>query len=344
MMTLSEILEGIQNLSDEERLVVKARLISRFPDMDDADESLENARFSSGYRCPDCGSSHVRRHGHMKDGRQRFRCASCLKTFTARSMTFICGTHKDISVWEAYLECMFSGMSLRKSAEECHISLPTAFSWRHKILDALRVALDSESLGGVVEADETYLSVSYKGNHSKSKNFTMPRKSRMRGHELHQAGISKELVCISCAVNRDGLSRASALTLGRASAKEIEHFFNGHLDEGTILCTDLEPAYKKFARLAHYRHIMLETTEKCEGFSIQRINAYHSRLKAFLSGFRGVSTKYLDNYLAWNTVRDRLSHRGMEEELPLFQKVLLSPSVTKNSTLRDRPPVPVPVL
>lgn len=35
-------------------------------------------------------------------------------------------------------------------------------------------------------------------------------------------------------------------------------------------------------------------------FLLQKINNLHSRLKGLLAPFRGVSTKYLDNYLAWN--------------------------------------------
>jgi len=344
MLTVKEILEEIRHLSEEDRLIVKTKLISRLPQTDeDPDVALENARFGSGYHCPYCNASHIRRHGHMPDGRQRFRCVACGRTFSARSQTLLAWTRKDLPVWEAYLECMLRGLSLRKSAEECGISLPTAFAWRHKILDALRKVLDRESLGGVVEADETYLNVSYKGNHGKSRAFQMPRKSRHRGHELHQSGISSELVCVSCAISRDGQSRACALTLGRAGEKELAYFFKGHLEDGTVICADHEPSYKAFARLERYRLIQLQTKEQREGFTIQRINAYHSRLKAFLAGFRGVSTKYLDNYLAWNTARDQIRLRGAEEELPLLRKALTASVSTSNRTLRDRPPVPVPI-
>jgi hypothetical protein len=33
-------------------------------------------------------------------------------------------------------------------------------------------------LEGIVEADETFFAISYKGNHKKSKTFKMPRDSR----------------------------------------------------------------------------------------------------------------------------------------------------------------------
>ena len=44
----------------------------------------------------------------------------------------------------------------------------TAFLWRHKILDALQNMADDVTLDGIIEADETFFAISYKGNHSKS--------------------------------------------------------------------------------------------------------------------------------------------------------------------------------
>ena len=56
---------------------------------------------------------------------------------------------------------------------ECNINIATAFFWRHKILDALSSFMGTGEVDGLVEADECYLRYSYKGNHSKSKRFTM---------------------------------------------------------------------------------------------------------------------------------------------------------------------------
>ena len=34
-------------------------------------------------------------------------------------------------------------------------------------------------------------------------------------------------------------------------------------------------------------------------FHIQNVNAYHGRLKNWISRFHGVASKYLENYLSW---------------------------------------------
>ena len=65
---------------------------------------------------------------------------------------------------------MMNGLSICKTAAVCGIHRNTAFIWRHKILDALQNMADEVKLDGIIEADETFFAISYKGNHSKSIN------------------------------------------------------------------------------------------------------------------------------------------------------------------------------
>ena len=73
------------------------------------------------------------------------------------------GVKKDLSVWQKYIHCMIEKYSLRKTAEICDILLPTAFAWRHKILDTLQEMMNEVRLDGIVEADETFMAISFKG-------------------------------------------------------------------------------------------------------------------------------------------------------------------------------------
>lgn len=88
----------------------------------------------------------------------------CGKSFVATTNSAVSGTRKDFFVWEKYVVCMLNGLSVRKTAEICGIHRNTAFVWRHKILDALQNMADSVVLDGIVEADETFFALSYKGN------------------------------------------------------------------------------------------------------------------------------------------------------------------------------------
>ena len=46
---------------------------------------------------------------------------------------------------------MLKGCSLTETAQKVKVSIPTAFNWRHKILENLH-NLEDDSLSGIVEA------------------------------------------------------------------------------------------------------------------------------------------------------------------------------------------------
>ena len=94
-------------------------------------------------------------------------------------------------------------------------------------MDALQNMADDVTLDGIIEADETFFAISYKGNHSKSKTFAMPRKAHKRGHSTHIRGLSQEKVCVPCAVNRNGLSISKITNTGRVSTIDLHHIYDG---------------------------------------------------------------------------------------------------------------------
>ena len=106
---------------------------------------------------------------------------------------------------------------------------------------------NSVELNGVVEADETFFALSFKGNHKKSTTFTMPRNAHKRGKDIHTRGLSHEQVCVPCSVNGTGLSVARISNLGRIGSKDLEFAFKNQIASDSILCCDGANAYKKFA-------------------------------------------------------------------------------------------------
>lgn len=261
----------------------------------------EKERFADGRYCPKCGGKHIVRNGHRKDGTQRYVCRCCGVSFVATSNTVIAGTHKELDTWKKYIECMLNGVSVRKAADICGIHRNTAFSWRHKILETL---VDMESgvlLDGIVEADDTFFPLSFKGNHKYSKQFVMPREAYHRGRHIKKVGTSNDLVCVPCAVNRKGLSVARAGKLGMTSTLCIEVTIGGNIKDNSVLCTDKCPSYNRFAYAHNLTLIQIKGGRVKDGiYHIQHVNGYHSRMKSFMYNFGGVSTKYLNNYLAWN--------------------------------------------
>lgn len=180
MPTIKDALDIIGKLTVAEQESLKTMLLSpAFVKSLNIEDFVAKERFANGRVCPLCGCIHVVRNGHRKDGTQRYVCKDCGKSFVIATNSIVSGTRKDLSVWEQYIDCMMNGLSIRKTAVACGIHRNTAFLWRHKILDALQNMADDVTLDGIIEADETFFAISYKGNHSKSKTFAMPRKAHI---------------------------------------------------------------------------------------------------------------------------------------------------------------------
>ena len=327
MSAINNILELIEQLTEKERAALKARLISDSSTTTKLEEFITSERFAGGRACPICGSIHVVRNGRRADGTQRYMCRDCVKSFVATTNSIVASTKKDFAVWEQYINCMMNGMSLRKTAEICGIHRNTAFYWRHKILDTLQNMADSVNLNGIVEMDETFFSVSYKGSRN------MPRKSHRRGGEVHTRGLSQEKVCVPCAVNRNGLSIAKITNLGRMCAHDLYDVYDNRIEKGSTLITDKLNAYELFAGKYKLKLVQLKNgTIKNGIYHIQHINNYHSRLKKFMQNFNGVATKYLNNYLVWNNFVNYAKETYTEKQNILMRFAL---TTTKNVTCRQ---------
>ncbi len=342
MATLGSILADITTLSLTEREMLKNRLIrSLTKHSSSLDEFVKETRFSNGMACPICGCAHVVRNGHRNDRAQRFVCKDCGRSFVAASNTIAASTKKDISVWEKYVDCMINGFSLRKTARICGIHKNTAFIWRHKILEALQNMADSVILNGIIEADETFFAVSYKGNHKNSATFTLPRKPHKRGGVTNIRGISREKVCVPCAVNRNGLSVARATNLGRVATKDLHSAYDGRIESDSIIVTDLMNSYRRFATRNNLDLIQLKGGKSRKGiYNIQHINAYHGKLKQFMSTFNGVSTKHLNNYIIWHNFVNYAPESEVDKRSILLRFALTQNITIHSSDISKKPPLP----
>ena len=93
--------------------------------------------------------------------------------------------------------------------------------------------------------------------------------------------------------------------------EEIITALRGAIAPGSLLCSD--GAYPKLAEETASEPSNLSSRPPnrkpaaCPGAVLTRVNGHHSVLKNTINGiFRGVSTRYLPNYLAWlRVLRDK---------------------------------------
>lgn len=364
---LDEVLQAISALSASDREWLTKKLSqetyqrnTKATNKAEENKAFIKQRFASGVCCPLCGGTHIVRNGHRKDGTQRYVCKECNKSFVITTNSTFENSHKSISVWKKYIECMINKFSIRKTAEICEITARTSFIWRHKILDTLQGMSDDVYLSGIAEADETFFPISYKGNHKNSMTFVMPRKPHKRGKDhnftyvkqddgsfkkeklLNKRGLSKDLVCVPCAVNRMGYSIAKISNLGKISTKALEKVYGNRIKTDTVLCTDKEKAYRGFAKEREIELVQLKDHQNKKGiYNIQTINSYHSRLKKFIEAFNGVSTKYLNNYLIWHNIINFSRGTEIDKQKDVLAYLMIKHFHEKNKQVSERPSLPL---
>lgn len=305
-------------------------------------ERLKERRFHKGLSCPHCESERVYRHGVYRD-RQRYRCRKCRKTFNDATGTPLAGTHL-AHIWVDYIECMVEGKSLRKICDKLEISLTTAFTWRHKILNALK-RLEQVGLKGVTEIDETHLLESRKGDRKGDRNIT-DRAPRERGGKSKKRGISNDQDCILVARDRTGQTHAQLACRGRISLRQAKLVLDGILDDVTVLCSDAHGTWKAFAKDEDITHVVLNASKKqrvSDIYHIQNVNSFHGRFKGWLDRFKGwldrfngVSSKFLDNYLVWFRFIDAHSRESSTSKRDvILATACMTPKVETYQTIRN---------
>jgi len=257
---------------------------------------------AAGRCCPRCGNEHCYRHGFAND-LQRYRCCACGRTFNDLTGTPLARLRlKD--KWLAYSQVLLDSLPVRKAADRVGVHRNTAFRWRHRFLQWVKLDRPA-ALNGIVEADETFLLESQKGSR------TLDRPPRRRGGRAAKRGISSELDCILVARDREGRTIDAVTGRGALTAAQLERDLLPKLHRQALLVSDSHAAYRAFARkhrIAHHT-VNLRAGMRVRrlgnlAIHVQNVNAYHQRFKTWLQGFRGVASRYLPNYLGWRWALD----------------------------------------
>lgn len=214
----------LESLSASELKEISERILRM---LHNYEEDSSEALTSTPKKCPKCGCDNITTHGKDAKGKRRYRCKGCRTTFTNTSFSVVSNSTFGKETWLKYIELLLKRTSLRKSAKECGMSLQTAFFWRHKILRVIQNDQDNRVLGGIIETDELYIPISYKGNHSKSSHFVMPRKAYKRGSD-NKAQIGSK-ACVMCAIERNGQTYGEVLGKGQPTTAMLSHAFNNRI-------------------------------------------------------------------------------------------------------------------
>lgn len=325
----NNLLKIFDQLSSDEKTRLVDKIVTMMNGNDRKDISFENdltvKKYSRGDRKPDC--PHCKSKADLgfilkkgfQNNTQRYYCKNCNRYFVATTNTVFENTRKGKDTWEKFIELTISGKSLAVCAEECELCTQTAFTWRHKILNAFRVHQDSTKLSGRIEMDEMLIPISYKGNHIKGCflgrrggpgiDNNLPRKSFKRGTD-NKSTSSKDKACVCC-MTKNGNEGFFAVVPGVGFMKKdmLDNTLAKHVDkDNSIVLADQYKTTWNYLRDNEYQYMILSSNttefphdhkpEIRDGYHLQHVNAFHHHLRKFLATYCGVSSKYLENYVS----------------------------------------------
>lgn len=257
-------------------------------------------------KCPFCNSFNFKKNGH-KNGTQRYYCKNCNKFFSITTNTIL--NYAKVTYWQLkeIIKCILDNKPILEICEQVQMSSTQVYYIEIKIFKALEITHKNIKLKGIVEADEKYFRISFKG--TKAEN--MPRKSKHSGSQNLKIGINKELACVLVAIDETDNIIIEVVGNGPASTNMIEKGLGGKIEEGSILVTDSKSSYINFAK---NNNLILKQIPDgkytVEGnYNLSNVNQLILELENYINHVKkGVSTKHLQQYCNYNKYRKILKY------------------------------------
>lgn len=255
-------------------------------------------------RCPHYGCPRFTKKGHSANGHQRWLCAGCARTFSASSLSLIGRSKLPPEAWMEFAECMAYALPLRETARRVEVSLYTAWFMRMRVCEVMGRHL-LPVRGETFEVDGTYFNQSLPGNHSKSWH-DLNRPAHRTGHDGKGRGSK---VCVVCGISETG---DCFCELGDSYEGLTEStIVSSMLPEKSSLITDGRACYRD---VSGHEHVVRDSKE------LNMVNTLHSRLKAFIRRFNGVSNRRLQRYLDWFCWREQFRRSDKDHRKLLYDQ------------------------
>lgn len=306
----NDILDAIiSNASAQEIEIIREKLnhhlINHIYDHDVHEELSDNCDSSS---CPFCHCQHIIKYGKDKKGNQRYWCKDCHKTFSSITGSLLCYTKKEPYQWYLYIESLFNGDTIKKTASIVGISEYTSLVWRHKILSiCAQLTDDDHVLSNTVYLDEKLADVKYPGIIiNKTDDSKIKR------------GISDQKRNIVCAIDSHNKKVIQVSERGRIHADILYGIYKDKIPSSCTVVSGSLRSYHKLMKNLKVKWIKIPSgkTEK-DGYTLSKINDLHSSIDLFLYKYRGISDKYLKNYIGLYKFKD--SHPSYYHKTELYK-------------------------
>lgn len=299
--------DGINNMLPHQ--LEKAKLVIDALIEDKNGQRLTNQDYQIKYKnitCIKCGSSNLKKNGH-KCGTQRYKCKDCNKFFSITSNTIL----ENSRIKYSQLKCIIKGIldikPIYKIALESGLSKTHVYNLEMKIFSVLDDIYGDEKLKEIVQIDEKYFRISFKG----TKKDKMPRPSRKSGSENLTPGISKDQICVIVAIDSYDTIIIKVVENGPASTKVIEAALKNKIEPNSIIVADSKSSYIEFAKKNNLILKQIPANgHNVEGiYNLGELNSLMSEIETYITyQKRGISTKHLPQHLNFIKYKKHLKY------------------------------------
>lgn len=231
--------------------------------------------------------------------RRIFKCAACLKQFSATSGTIFAGRkleYRDILFAIALWSNGAKGVSALQLARDLNVQHKTAFVLLHKFREALGTLQHAVELSGEVEIDGAYY-----GGYVKPTNRIDTRRDRRR--LSNRSGKRK---CVTVMRERNGRTRPFICSEreGAALAPNI-------IANGSIVYADQAKEYDPLHALFDMKRIDHSKNYAVGATSTNQAESYHARMRRSEKGVHHRIAEHLAPYaneMAWREDSRRMSN------------------------------------
>ncbi len=254
-------------------------LTKRFPDEKTCREYLEYMRWGGKIKCVHCGSS--RKIYRFNDGKL-FKCANCRKQFTVKVGLIFEDSALPLQKWFMAIYIFMAhkkGISSVQLGKDIGVRQATAWHMLHRLRYAVRTRPQNPLLGGIIEADETYVGgKSHRGMGGRSTN-----------NKTIVFGIKK----------RGG--KIIAQTVKRATKKTLQGIMRKNISPEAVVFTDEWRGYADLESSFDTHETVNHGSKEYVRDGVIHTNSIESFWALFKRGYIGVyhhmSRKHMDKYI-----------------------------------------------
>lgn len=264
-------------------------------------QELEETRIGLPH-CVHCQSEKTWRRAKI-NGIQRYSCKSCGKYWMATHGTSLAGLQKK-SLWQKYIKSFLKGLSIRNASAEVGVCIQTSFRWRHRLLSAISCYLP-QSVGGVIESADFQIPFSRKGQKIDK---TSEADTNETSAETDPQSVS--ILLSVCRGTQESIS--SIIKTTTLNKDQIQKALSGKILHGSVHITEFSTPFVEFNNSEVVENLYVKTKHKPgkrERIHLKTVLKNQEAFLKFLSPFKGVATKYLQNYLNWYHYKNFLQKR-----------------------------------